>query len=776
MRSKDPNIKSTTARPRRDSGRASPHPATAPRFEYGWQWLAILFLGVFAFQPFSADDFWWQLSRGREVVGGSITPSRSLLTLETLAEADWLGGLPAFSVFQLLGGNGLMLCRVLLVGGGLAWLLAPPRSGGMVHPWVWFVVTLAMLTLAERFDMLPPMFDCLAILVLVGLMHRKPGEPTGAVPWPSKGRKHAASMVTAAGLFVVWSNLSPAILAGLVGWLAFTFAASLSGDPGRRANWGLAILMLAGGCINPRGVFAWSDSFSAIVPAWRNHPSLLAGTPWRPLFEGLPNQAAILFLVLTAIWVATATLNRQRIPRGLFCFAWMQWLAWSSLSNVPLATTWLAADILFTWHRRGAWTISTLGWSRSRRIGLLVAPLVIAVAPPLSGLLGTLGWGIDVGLDNRMLRIALEPTRPYGTAFADDTRSGGMLAWEIPQLREPSAASDSPPLQLQDVALRAVITGRFAEHRRVIDDLRQQRLMSYWLTDGSRGGYWLALERRKTTLLVVSSRDSELIYGLEPSIWKPLSLDSPVIPYAAAGDEHYARQMVETLTHREIVEFQNWQYSFPNSTGSLFDRDRWGAISVIVNADQAYRQAEVFRAMGLRYAALRVLWVGREAFPESVPLACAMTRCQTELAEAEIAATGRPSWFRYFAATEALARDACSPSLEVKLEVQNKSIVPGWVAPQKTERNDTLRNRVAAYLQQGPQALMVLTDFQTSRGIEHAQLMYAGLCGAIELGNPAMAERYLTWFTDNPPTGVLQRLVEMRFRELHPQPTSDDES
>ncbi|GAA5507489.1 hypothetical protein [Novipirellula caenicola] len=764
--------------PARDSAAAktSSHAERAAGLEFGWQWLALACLAaVLAFQPLAADDLWWQLARGRQVASGEIAPSRSLLTQETLAEADWLGGLPAYVVYQFAGGHGLMLFRVLMVAGGLAWLVSLRRSGGVVHPLVWIVTAAVLVTPAGRFDLMPAMFDVVALAVLVALMHRKTDEDSEGQVAGNTRRRSAASMVTAAGLFVIWSNLSPAILAGLIAWVTFSVGASLVADPHRRKNWILAGLMLAGGCINPRGVFAWSDSLSAIVPAWRNHPALLADTAWQPLIAAVQNQEAIVFFLITAIWIANQTIARARLPRGLFCFAWMQWLAWTSLHNVALATTWMAFDVLWSWHRRGRWTILDVDHARRKRMGALAVPIVLAMMLLFSGWLPTLGWGIDALLDSRMLRRALASTHPYGTAFADDTRSGGMLAWELPQINELSGADAAAGLRLQDVAPRAVIAGRFSTHQQIIDDLRQQRLMSYWRSDGSRGGYWVPLEHRETTLLVVSNRDTELIRGLEPSIWKPLSLDSPAIPYAAAGDEPYARQMIDTLTSREIVEFQNWQYSFPNSTGSLFDRDRWGIIPVIVDVDQAYRQAEVFRAMGLRYAALRVLFVARQAFPTSTPLAHSMTRCQTELAEAEIVTAGVLSWFRYFAAIENLADEQDVSPMQLKFAAKNPSRRPLWDAPPENRIAAELRNRVAGYLQRGPAALMVATDFQTDAGIEHAQLMYAGLCAAIEAGQHETADRYLQWFDDNQVSAEVKRLVEVRNGELHPSQTTSDE-
>ncbi|WP_372726076.1 hypothetical protein [Novipirellula sp.] len=88
MRSKVAKVESNSVADSAPSGK-SPPTKNAVRFAYGLQWLAIVGVAVvMAFQPYSAGDFWWQLSRGREVTSGSITPSRSLLTLETMAEAD----------------------------------------------------------------------------------------------------------------------------------------------------------------------------------------------------------------------------------------------------------------------------------------------------------------------------------------------------------------------------------------------------------------------------------------------------------------------------------------------------------------------------------------------------------------------------------------------------------------------------------------------------------------------------------------------------------------
>ena len=114
--------------------------------------------------------------------------------------------------------------------------------------------------------------------------------------------------------------------------------------------------------------------------------------------------------------------------------------------------------------------------------------------------------------------------------------------------------------------------------------------MRYWRDDGSAGGYWLPLTARNTTLLMVSDRHLGLIAGLEPSMWKPLSLDSSVIPYAPAGDPAYVERLLQVLREREIVEYTDWQYRFPVSLGSEFDRDRFGLWPAAADPTEAVRQ------------------------------------------------------------------------------------------------------------------------------------------------------------------------------------------
>jgi len=785
-----------------------------PSWEPAVHWIAaLLLLVVVAFQPIGGDDLWWQLSRGCIVMSGSITPSKTLLTMETHADSDWLGGLPAYVLYQTLGGHAWMLTRSLIFGVCILGLLAPRRNSAdaelvdpkgrrqwrLARPAVWCVVTAFAVASSDWVNITPRMFDCVAIALLASLRYRTIQviglpEHTGSASSKPGGWKWINVALVAFILFTLWSNLSLGIFSGLIAWLTSgslldrtRSRSSLSSWTIWGKDWMVAGSMLVGGMMNPRGALAWADSLSTLVPFWQNPASVLIGTPWQPLSHEWANSTSLLFLLLTAFWLGYQLRAPRRLPRNWVCFLWFQFLAWSSSQNVALASTWMAADVLLHCHANGRWLVPRIGQPGRQPLAVLSGPLFVAIALPISNLTTTMGWGIDASLDNRLLRITLESTRPYGTALASDTRSGGMLAWNILQQSGQAAfgrlsSSNRPPLRVQDVPIRAVITGRLRRHQRLINDLREERLMSYRLTDGSEAGYWVPLENRQTTLIVVSQTQTDLIRALQPSIWKPLSLDSPVIPFAQAGDAAYAQRMIEILNNREVIEYQAWNFDFPKSTGSIFDRDLWGLRVRLANPEQALQQADVFLAMDLPYASLRVLFVAEQSFPDSNPIRCLIVRCQAELAAKERIGAGRPSRFRQLAAFGSPMKDFCDASVSRSGQINDLTSM-SWVQPQRdsvpnapvadddtvqTDVDRELQLRVRNYLRHGPAELIVLEDFESRDDPSDSPLMYAGLCGAIEAGERLVADRYLRWFEDHPVAPVLKRLVQIRTEELYP--------
>jgi hypothetical protein len=223
---------------------------------------------------------------------------------------------------------------------------------------------------------------------------------------------------------------------------------------------------------------------------------------------------------------------------------------------------------------------------------LLFAVVTIIV----SGATRSMGWGLDSQLDDRLLRLAMGNTKLAGVAWSDDEAAIGMWVW-VTEGRVP----------VYDVPRRALVGGRFSDMKRLGDDLRHLRQFRYLRDDGSESGWWIDLQMRHVSLLLVSANDRKLLRALSPTIWQPLVLDSPVIGCAQAGDQRYQDQLLRTLKEREFVEFGPWQYSWPVSTQSDFDRDRWGLAPIADSRSIARRQAGVFHAIGLPIAALRVL-------------------------------------------------------------------------------------------------------------------------------------------------------------------------
>ncbi len=770
----------------------------------------LVLLAVVGFQPIRGADFWWQLSRGSVVVGGAFDPSRTLLAMEDQAEADWLGGLPLYLFYQTMGGHAVMAARILLLCCFLNWLVGPCRqkfgredgedfntpSWRLSRPLIWLVVTVLLIGLVDDINMMPRMLDCIFIACLAWLQFRFNRQSNSLSPGATTvdrgtvlGWKSGRTAMTAFALFVLWSNTTSGIFAGLIGW--FTFGANSDQIVASsrwkhfRDQWTVAGLILVGGMINPRGASAWLDSLSAIVPSWRNSAFRLLDTPWQPLRLCWTEPSSLAFIGLTVIWCVHRTQNFRRLPSNIGCFAWFQFLAWSCFQNVSLASAWLAADVLIACHLNGEWFVDKQLKSRSHRLSVLAGPICAVAALSIGSLKSTMGWGIDASLDNRLLHLALDPCRPYGTALSDTTRSGGMLAWESLRYLDRSSSGNFFKLQLQDLPIRSVVAGRFEENQRVLDDLRQQRLMSYHRTDGSSGGYWVPLAGRETTLLAISQCDTEMIRALEPSIWKPLSLDSPVIPYASAGDAAYAKRMIEILSDREIVEFQSWQYEFPIPTGSIFDRDWLGTRSVIKNDEQLGRQASVFRAMGLHYAALRVLFVGVQEFPNHASLHCEIGQCQTELANEEMIDAGQASLFRRLASDRVQAADLCGDPFVDNAALKNTMSIQ-WDRSQnrhgdvQRSKNSNVERelslRVKKYLLHGPTELIAKGDFEIDGESIDSQLMYAGLCGAIEAGRPQDANRYLDWLENYATDSAIQKLTQVRRSEINPTSVKDQSS
>lgn len=769
--------------------------------------LVLCVAGIAALQPVSSDDLWWQLSRGRQVLLGSLQPSAELLTLETNGEADWFGGVPAYLLHATLGAGGLMLARLAAVTylalrffGFRRFLKQPKQAEHRARGW-WALLTgsLALLAISPALDPLPVLFDVIAVAILWSRVN---------------GQRHTLGLGL---LFLAWSNLSTGVSLGAALLLLSALTSTLIGRPGEaRSRWRDLLVAVAAGSLNPRGVWAWVDSARMLLPAATVSPAVLEQTPWTPLPMAAWEFPEYALFILTLLWLGRcawtgrgeiadsrrAQLEQevqpaQKIrpaeevhpPRGgrrsrALQFLLVQLLAWLSAANVPLAIAWLACDLVGRWRLP---TDAPRFAEESRLRSTVWGPVAIAaglvMAVLFSGRLDSIGWGIEAKLDYRLLEIALAETDPHGTAFADDVRSGGMLVWTLPPSGSERPSGEDDPLRLQDIPSRALAGGRLAEHQQLLVDLRAGRQTRYWRDDRSPGGFWLALQFRNTSLVCISSDDFGLVRGLEPTIWKPLSLDSPVIPYARAGDPAYAEQLLAVLRYRQLVDLEPWNYVVPPSSGSAFDRDLFGLRESAGSEATVLRQARTFRAMKLHYAALRVLFVGRERWPENSQLKEEVRRCQAELAHQERRVAGQASWLRDWAAqssdpAEIEPRDPPPRGRPKRSNQTASNAEPEHAEAEETQARAALLRGIEVYLSAGPQAALERAR-RSGRGESgqpptpgaaniprHPQLAYAWLCWAVESGQHDFASELARSLTTRSLPPNLRLLVQYRMEDL----------
>ncbi|WP_153557747.1 hypothetical protein [Roseimaritima sediminicola] len=732
---------------------------------------------IVACQPVGGDGLWWEMSRGRAVWEGHIRPSASLLSMESEAEADWLGGLPLYVVHQSLGFNGGMLVRMMLpiLAAVILWKTRRSRRWLFAPHLVLFGLT--AIALSADLGLQPVFYDLVGIAFLPPWLHdrsRRVIEPasTSDTASPLSRPQTLAAVLFA---FAVWSNLA----AGFVLGALLCLVALL--DRWRRKAitlpWCMAVVtaIAIGGSMNPRGVFAWSDSLQTLLPFLGNPGYILSATPWGSMLQNTWGWNQLYFLVLTGIWIGELFIRPRTRCRhvnqyDLLGFAVVQWFAWASLQNVPLAILWLTINLAIRWRGPTA-PIATMDpqpavlkpnrWSVAGQSAISTFVLLVAIWS--SGLLSSFGWGIDRRQDYRLLQNSLQRTRPYGTAFADDTRSAAMLAWILPEL--PSPAAGQTRLRVQDIPLRAVRQGRFEKHLQLLRDLSRNRLMRYWRTDGSAGGYWLPFAERNTTLICLSNTNTVGIRGLEDTPWQPLSLDSVVIPFAVAGDEAYVQQMIQILRNRETIEYRYWQYSPPPSSGSAFDRDRFGQVPEPISAAAVCEQTEVFRAMDLHYAALRVVTVGRRLFPDDPCLQDAFLQCQRELADQERIDAGAASWFRSLAATPTVP--ASLPADDASYDFQ-ASFDPPLSATGDSSAAEALRSLVPIYRRDGASEMLAASS-RMAAGNAPPQVLYGCLCAALESGNYDRADQLIAQLKKRDLASPLRELVLAREVEYRPE-------
>jgi hypothetical protein len=134
-------------------------------------------------------------------------------------------------------------------------------------------------------------------------------------------------------------------------------------------------------------------------------------------------------------------------------------------------------------------------------------------------------------------------------------------------------------------------------------DLSREWRLPRRRVNGDWGGWSEPARGRELTALVIPSERVDVIAALEPTVWKPLSLNAVSLVYGKAGDPASARQIVQILSLRGFVDLGSWTYDPASEVGA----ETWELASHRSMLRGGLRLAGVFRAMDLNFAALKVL-------------------------------------------------------------------------------------------------------------------------------------------------------------------------
>lgn len=537
--------------------------------------------------PISCSDYWWELSKGREAAAGSLFPTSKLLAGSIRAEADWASGL----LFYLLVDNGgvlSLMCLKIFAALFAARLLIQQTVQRSAVAGV--LIATSLLCARQAWEPSPLCFDTIGVLLALTL---------------TKAVFRATSRSAFVGLLILmccWSNLGSRSITGILITVP-TLALSIRRPVAKILC--IAMLLVAAS-LTPAGLATLPDSWTTTFPQTAESSAILSLAGWDPWWNSPLRIECIAWLLLCCLSC------RQAVPgqAGNFflVLTGTQIFAAMSPNNLPLAAMMMAyfgTQLCGTTSDRVSDKVKVSNKDEARidlrtRVERLVLTVLMGALAtwalqPWSGCGSGLGWGIDPRLSPDAFSASLQSVSLTGTAHCVGIREAGLLSWH---LRNGVKAFDTPRT--------ALLNGRLRTHVLLTSDLSKNWQIPHRRTDESWGGWWLPLLERKTTTLVVPSEDLKLITAIEPTIWKPLSLNSVSLVYGKAGDPGCTQQIVNTLSLRDFVDRGTWVYQ----TTSEESQTHTDLRDVIYGANTVYeslRLARVFRAMKMSVAALKVL-------------------------------------------------------------------------------------------------------------------------------------------------------------------------
>lgn len=537
--------------------------------------------------PISCSDYWWELSKGREAVAGTLNPTSKLLAGSIRAEADWASG----SLFYLLFDNGgvlSLMCLKIFSALFAARLLIQQTVQRNAVAGV--LIATSLIGARQAWEPSPLCFDTIGVLLVLTL---------------TKALFNGISRSAFVGLLIlmcVWSNLGSRSIAGILIAVP-TLAVSVRRPVAKIV---CITLLLIAASLTPAGLVTLRDSWTTTFPLTAESSAVLSMAGWNPWWSSLRQIECVAWLLLCGLSFCRA-LSGQ-VGNFFLVLVGTQIFAAMFPENLPLAAMMMAyfgvqfcgkttdrASEKVKVSDRQAVRIDLRTRVERLVLTVLMGALATWTLQPWSGCGSGLGWGIDPRISPDAFSASMQTVSLTGTAHCVGTREAGLLSWH---LRKGVKAFDTPRT--------ALINGRLRTHVLLTSDLSKNWQVPHRRTDDSWGGWWLPLLERKTTTLVIPSEDLKLITALEPTIWKPLSLNSVSLVYGKAGDPGCTPQIVNTLSLRDFVDRGTWVYQ-TTSEESQTHTDLRDLIYGENTGYESLRLARVFRAMRLSVAALKVL-------------------------------------------------------------------------------------------------------------------------------------------------------------------------
>lgn len=616
-------------------------------------WVFIVFLLVQ--RPLFSPDLWWHLARGREVVSGTLSPSRGLLTLDAAREADWLSGVPWYLAWTIGGNDALAVVPLASALISLLW------SSSRLRMDLRCVIALPLMLVCIRDGLqpVPEWFDLLGMIVVWR------GLETNMTV-----RQRCLVIFLA---FAAWGNLGPRPIWGLL-LLLFHQSKRPARNvtdrivPGHdrtettrhvlrhdeRHRFVLFIIALAAGMLTPRGIGTWRDSALLFAPAAFADLSVYGDALWRGSFPAKGwDTSEWAFLLLWCGWSVQRLLYWRRnlfrhdishpseetepklITQSIVALCLPLLAALLCRNNLPICGLWIALDVLAHNHRdaslaRVAWptrkTVATAGG-----VFLLVALDAWGLGP---GPCRRLGWGVSQSLNPGLLDQRLVTTSEKDVVgWAPDGRSVGIVTW----LNGGVTMADHPQ--------RALLGGRVAQHAALIHDFMGSHRARYRRDDGTWGGWVRQLEEWSIRQLFVPAEQLRLNRALLTTTWKPVDLDSPSIPFVSAYDPRFSQVVLESLQQRAFVEAGSWQPTAEIYTGGGWRFDFVELLGGGPDPAPAILQSQLFRSLDIPIASLRALLPVRQR-THHWELTAEFRACQHALAYQEWMTFGATSEWR----------------------------------------------------------------------------------------------------------------------------------